>query len=66
LETYRTNMSWGALPFALTAAGTVNTNRFTRFEQWNPECLSSGKSGESLYLRQLSGARRQHGNAMIL
>jgi protocatechuate 3,4-dioxygenase beta subunit len=26
---YRTNMSWAALPFSLSPAGTINTNKFT-------------------------------------
>ena len=44
-----TNMSWAALPFSLTQAGTINTNKFTASSSGNQDLYLQEKAVKGFY-----------------
>jgi protocatechuate 3,4-dioxygenase beta subunit len=48
-SSYLTNMSWGGLPFSLTQAGAVNTNRFTASTNGTLNLYLQEKSAKGFY-----------------
>jgi protocatechuate 3,4-dioxygenase beta subunit len=46
---YLTNMSWGALPFSLSQAGTINTNKFTASSNGTLDLYVEEKAAKGFY-----------------
>jgi protocatechuate 3,4-dioxygenase beta subunit len=46
---YRTNMSWGALPFSLTQTGVINTNKFTASTNGTLDVYLREKAAKGFY-----------------
>jgi len=48
-SSYLTNMSWGALPYSLTQAGAINTNKFTASSNGSLDLYLQEKAVKGFY-----------------